>query len=78
MCKAGFAGHDAPHVVFPSIIGCPRHSEEEEGEGEEKEACKEEYFVGDKVQEKRTAFMITYPIEHGVVTNWRRCVFTDA
>ena len=66
MCKAGFAGHHAPHVVFPSIVGHPRHSEGEEKE----EACKEEYFVGDKAQEKRTALMITYPIEHGVVTNW--------
>ena len=71
VCKAGFAGHDAPHVVFPSIVGRPRHCEEEEGEEEEKEeACKEEYFVGDKAQEKRTALTITYPIEHGVVTNW--------
>uniref|UniRef100_A0A8C6R8Z6 Actin n=1 Tax=Nannospalax galili TaxID=1026970 RepID=A0A8C6R8Z6_NANGA len=25
MCKAGFAGYDAPRAVFPSIIGCPRH-----------------------------------------------------
>ena len=25
MCKAGFAGTDAPRVVFPSIVGRPRH-----------------------------------------------------
>lgn len=25
MCKAGFAGDDAPRVVFPSIVGRPRH-----------------------------------------------------
>ncbi|XP_043827868.1 actin-like isoform X2 [Dromiciops gliroides] len=25
MCKAGFAGDDAPRAVFPSIVGCPRH-----------------------------------------------------
>ena len=25
MCKAGFAGDDAPRAVFPSIIGRPRH-----------------------------------------------------
>ena len=24
MCKAGFAGDDAPRAVFPSIIGRPR------------------------------------------------------
>ena len=27
MCKAGFAGDDAPRAVFPSIVGRPRHQE---------------------------------------------------
>lgn len=25
MCKAGFAGDDAPRCIFPSIVGRPRH-----------------------------------------------------
>lgn len=25
VCKAGFAGDDVPHVIFPSIIGRFRH-----------------------------------------------------
>lgn len=25
LCKAGFAGDDAPRAVFPSIVGRPRH-----------------------------------------------------
>ena len=25
MCKAGFAGDDAPRAVFPAIIGRPRY-----------------------------------------------------
>ena len=25
MCKAGFAGEDAPSAVFPSVLGRPRH-----------------------------------------------------
>ena len=25
MCKAGFAGDDAPRSVFPSIVGRPKH-----------------------------------------------------
>lgn len=29
MCKAGFAGDDAPRAVFPSIVGRPRHQVEE-------------------------------------------------
>jgi len=24
MCKAGFAGEDAPRAIFPSIVGRPR------------------------------------------------------
>lgn len=26
LCKAGFAGDDAPQVVFPSIVGRPSHT----------------------------------------------------
>ena len=26
MCKAGFAGEDAPRAVFPSVIGRPKHA----------------------------------------------------
>jgi len=25
MCKAGFAGDDAPRAVFPSLVGRPKH-----------------------------------------------------
>lgn len=25
MCKAGFAGDDAPRAIFPSIVGRPRY-----------------------------------------------------
>ena len=30
MCKAGFAGDDAPRAVFPSIVGRPRHQVKED------------------------------------------------
>ena len=32
MCKAGFAGDDAPRAVFPSIVGRPRHQVRRSGE----------------------------------------------
>ena len=67
VCKAGIAGNDEPSVVFPSILGRPRH---DEGEPEEATASKEEFYVGDEAQEKRNILTISYPIEHGVVTNW--------
>jgi actin beta/gamma 1 len=25
LCKAGFAGDDAPRAVFPSVVGRPEH-----------------------------------------------------
>ena len=31
MCKAGFAGDDAPRAVFPSIVGRPRHQVNSQG-----------------------------------------------
>ena len=31
MCKAGFAGDDAPRAVFPAITGRPRYDVSEDG-----------------------------------------------
>ena len=33
MCKAGFAGDDAPRAVFPSIVGRPRHQVKKQKNG---------------------------------------------
>jgi len=33
MCKAGFAGNEAPHAVFPSIVGRPKHQIAMQGMG---------------------------------------------
>lgn len=64
MCKAGFSGDDAPRAVFPCIVGRTKHDLAMIG------LDATEIFVGDEAQVKRGMLALTYPLCHGIVTNW--------
>ncbi|KAJ0400780.1 hypothetical protein P43SY_004875 [Pythium insidiosum] len=66
LMKAGFAGGDAPQVVFPSFVGTTKHTRMMPGGAYEGG----DVFVGNKVQHHRGLFRIQYAMEHGVVTDW--------
>jgi actin-related protein len=80
MCKVGFAGDDAPRVVFPSIVGRP-------GCMNGVMVCmgkQKNYYVGDKAQSRRGILTLKHPIVHGIVTNcddmekiWRHTFYKE-
>lgn len=63
MIKAGIAGEDAPKVCFASCVGVPRHGQIIGADGKN-------MYVGKDAIDRRGVLTLTYPVEHGVITNW--------
>lgn len=64
MCKAGFAGDNAPRVVFPSVVASPHY------QGGLATANLEGLCVGDEAWSNRGLLKLQFPIECGFITNW--------
>jgi len=62
--KAGFAGNDKPKLVFPSIIGRPKHKKIMKGNTEDN------LYIGKNAEQFRGILKINYPMSHGIVTDW--------
>ncbi|XP_017837415.1 actin-like protein 53D isoform X2 [Drosophila busckii] len=64
VCKAGFSNESTPSVVFPSIVGRPRHL------NVILESAISDSVIGEAAAKMRGILTLKYPIEHGIVNNW--------
>ncbi|KAK7479204.1 hypothetical protein BaRGS_00029548 [Batillaria attramentaria] len=62
--KAGFAGDDAPRVVFPTLTGRARREIVMSG------VDTKDHYIGDEAESKRSLLSLHHPMQRGVVTDW--------
>ena len=67
MIRAGFASHDAPRAVFPTIVGQRKTNPKSSSVGD---AFGKDNYVGDDALAKRSLLDLECPIEKRIITNW--------
>jgi len=65
--KCGYAGSNFPAHIFPSMIGRPLMRYEEEFKNVELK----DIMVGDECSTHRSMLDISYPVENGIVQDWK-------
>lgn len=77
--KAGFAGEEKPKSYASAIVGRPKYQKIMVGSMDSSTTgtttgtvltSSSSTFVGNSAQNNRGLLRLTYPIEHGIVTNW--------
>ena len=63
-CRAGFSGEEGPRSLIPSYVGYPKYDKTIIDD------YKKDFYVGNDASNKIGILNFSYPIEHGVVTNW--------
>uniref|UniRef100_A0A1B6LKL0 Actin-related protein 2 n=1 Tax=Graphocephala atropunctata TaxID=36148 RepID=A0A1B6LKL0_9HEMI len=70
--KCGYAGSNFPEHIFPSMVGRPIiRAVNKIGDIEVKGYCVRDLMVGDEASKLRSMLELNYPMENGIVRNWK-------
>lgn len=59
--KAGEGGEDNPRASFRSLVGRPQYTDTVKNK---------EFYIGEEAYAIKGVLKLSYPIEHGIITNW--------
>lgn len=71
--KAGFAGEEKPKIYQPLIVGRPKYQKimaVASADDSISNYNNKEAYVGSSARQNRGLLKLSYPIEHGIVTDW--------
>merc|ERR1719311_1497123 len=65
--KVGYAGHQEPTLMFPTLIGRPMLRFDQALGGEQKVS---DLMVGDDANSARSMLQLSHPIQNGIIQDW--------